>query len=488
MSISFNSIPLDLRTPGQFVEFDASRAVSGPQSQPQRILVIGQKLAAGIAPEAQPIRVLNAAHAIQRFGRGSMLAAMCAALIANNPVAEIVAVPLADNGAGVAATKTLTLGGAATAAGTLNLYLAGQRVQVAVAAADTPTIVADALVAAIAAAPDLPVTADNEAGVVTFTARHKGELGNDIDTRLSYRTGEFIPTGLTAAFAAGTAGAGNPDITAVFTAIGDDWFNTMVMPYTDAANLTVIETELADRWGPLRMIEGHAYSYKNAPMGDLAALGATRNSPHLSIGGMRSSPTPPWSIAAAFAGAVAYSAASDPARPFQTLVLKGVLAPKVTDRFSRAERDLLLRDGISTFTVDAGGNVLIERPITTYQTNPYGLEDTAYLDVNTVLTLGYLRFSARQRIGTKYGRHKLASDGTQYGAGQAVVTPKVIRAELVSLFKEWESIGLVEDVEAFKRDLIVERDEADPNRLNALIPPDLVNQFRVFAGQVQFRL
>ena len=151
------------------------------------------------------------------------------------------------------------------------------------------------------------------------------------------------------------------------------------------------------------------------------------------------------------------------------------------DARTSADRDF-------TVKVDAGGQMLIERPITTYRTNAFGLPDASYLDVNTLLTLSYLRWSMRARIASKYGRHKLANDGTLYGAGQAVVTPKVIKAELISLFREWEEAGLVEGIEQFIADLIVERDPTDANRLNALIPPDLVNQLRVFAGQVQFRV
>lgn len=488
MTISFNSIPLDLRTPGQFVEFDSSRATSGPGAQPQRVLVIGQKLAAGAAVADVPIRITQADQAIQQFGRGSMLAAMFAAFLANNPVAEAWALPMADNGAGVAATKTVTMTGPATGAGTLELLIAGQTVQVGVTVDDTDAEMATAVAAAVAARPDLPVTAGAAAAVVTLTARHKGVAGNDIDVRVNYRSDQVLPAGVGVAIAAGVAGTGNPDVTAAFTAIGDDWFNSFVLPWTDATNLGLVETELADRFGPLRMIDGLAYTAAAGTQGALAALGGGRNSPHVSIGGIKGSPTPPWVIAAAYAGVVTYHAAIDPARPFQTLALTGVLAPAVTDRFDRAERDLLLRDGISTFTIDAGGIVRIERAITTYQTNPFGLPDLAYLDVNTLLTLSYLRWSARVRIGSKYGRHKLAADGTQYGSGQAIVTPKVIRAELISLFGQWQTLGLVEDMEAFKADLIVERDGTDVNRLNALIPPNLVNQFRVFAAQVQFRL
>jgi len=105
-----------------------------------------------------------------------------------------------------------------------------------------------------------------------------------------------------------------------------------------------------------------------------------------------------------------------------------------------------------------------------------------------VLTLYRLRFQVRARISQKFPRHKLADDGNLIGPGNAVVTPKVIRAELISLAQDWIEAGLVEGIEQFKADLLVERDQADPNRINALIPPDLVNQLRFFASMIQFRV
>jgi phage tail sheath gpL-like len=68
------------------------------------------------------------------------------------------------------------------------------------------------------------------------------------------------------------------------------------------------------------------------------------------------------------------------------------------------------------------------------------------------------------------------------------VTPKTIKAELISQYRIDEFNGLVEDVTAFKQHLIVERDPNNPNRLNVLYPPDLVNQLRIYAVLVQFRL
>ena len=335
---------------------------------------------------------------------------------------------------------------------------------------------------------DLPVTAAAADEVVTLTARNAGTAGGAIDARVNYFQGERLPAGISVAIADSVAGSGNPDIADVFTAIGDEWFPTIALGFADAATLTAVESELASRWGPGRQIESMAYAGARGTQGELAAIGGARNSAFVSIMGANGSPTSPWEWAAGYAGVVGFNGAIDPARPFQTLALPGILPPPEKNRFTRAERELLLKDGISTFTVDAGGTVLIERAITTYQTNAWGLADIAFLDVNTPLTLGYLRLAVRSRIGLKFPRHKLASDGTAIAGGQAIVTPTILRAELIALFRELEAAGLVENIERFKADLIVERSADDPGRVNALIPPDIVNQFRVFAGRVEFLL
>jgi phage tail sheath gpL-like len=59
---------------------------------------------------------------------------------------------------------------------------------------------------------------------------------------------------------------------------------------------------------------------------------------------------------------------------------------------------------------------------------------------------------------------------------------------MIALFKDWEELGLVQDIEQFKRDLIVEISDVDPNRVNVLIPAHVINQLRVIAGQIQFIL
>lgn len=489
--LTFDSIPVDLRVPGTAIEIVNTGALRGLPGMPSKVLVIGQRLATGTVAADIPTRVLNEAAAEKYFGRGSMLHRMFRALKANNSWTETWAIALDDLGAGVQAAGTILFGGAVTTAGTLNLYIGGQRLRVGVAATDAPADVATSVAAAITAKTDLGVTAvvnGVTAEQVDITARHKGENGNDIDIRFNFYPGEELPAGLTATITAMAAGAGNPDIATAITVMVDEWYTDVAMAYTDAANLVALETELAARFGPLVMQDGNAYMGASGTHAALTTLGNSRNSPHQSIMGAKGSPTPPEEWASALCGVCAYHAKIDPARPFQTLQLVGVLPPAIEDRFSLQERNLLLFDAISTWKVDDGGNVLIERVITTYETNSGGVDDPSYLDLNTMKTLAYLRYSVSARILLKFPRFKLANDGTQFSAGQKVVTPRIIRAELIALFRQWEDAGLAENIDQFKDDLIVERDAGDVNRINALIPPDIINQFRVFAGQVEFRL
>lgn len=486
--IGFNAISPDIRTPGQYVEIDSSRARRGLPVRNPRVLLLGQKLAAGSATALTLVPVTSPKGAVASFGAGSMLAQMAASFLALNTSAELVALPQADDGAGVKATKTVTITGPATAAGTLALLVAGRQVPVGVADADTATTVAAAIAAAVNAHADLPVTATAALGVATLLARHAGVAGNSIDVRVNYYSDDVTPTGLTVAIAAGVAGTTDALTSAAIAELGDEPFDIIVMPYTSAANLTALETELASRWGPARMLDGVALTAARGTQGALATLGDGRNSQYVSCLGYNAAPQSPWEWAAAFAAVVSQYGYIDPARPFQTLALGGMLPPAETDRFTRAERELLLRDGISTFIVDAGGVVSLERVITLYQEDSAGNADTAFLDLNTLLTLSYLRWSVRLRFAQKFPRHKLANDGVPVGEGVAVVTPKVAKAELVALARDWEAAGLVENIDDFILNLVVERDASDPNRLNALIPPDLVNQFIVFAASIQFRL
>lgn len=489
--ISFNQVPTGSRVPFAYVEFNSSNAQQGPSIQPFKILVLGIKNAAGTATADTPVLVTSFAQAKPLFGDGSMIQGQLKQIFNNNKSTEVTVIPQTANAAGVKATGSIAVTGPATAAGTIALLIAGQEVDVGVNSGDSAATIATNIVAALALVPQLPLVAVVDGMTTTLvdlTAHEKGLYGNGIDVRHSYYDGESLPAGVGLTITGMASGTTAPVLTNAISAMGEIQYNAIAFGYNDVTSLTAIETEMADRFGPVRQNDGVVFTAMDATQGALATFGLSRNSKSVVCMGTYKSPSPFYEVSAALAAVAAYYGQIDPARPYQTLPLVGLIPPAKVDQFTLQERDLLLHDGIATCKVDASDTVLIERAITMYQLNSAAAPDVAYLDLTTMYTLSFIRYDFRNMLLTKYPRHKLADDGTRFGAGQAIITPAIGKAESIAKFREWEEAGLVEGADQFKRDLIVERNGSDVSRLDFYLPPNLINGFIVAGVQIGFLL
>lgn len=499
--IGFNEIQSDNRIPLAQIEFDNSMAVVGTPAQHQTVLMFGQAnlkdgKADGTGQLDTPVRITRDAQAVSLFGRGSMLAWMVKEFIAINPDTELYVIAQGA-GTGNADAGSLTLSGTATGDGVLSVYVGGRRYQVAVAGGQKGKALADRLAALINADRDAPFTAVSaapagadvgaDASVVSLTARFISECAAH-DIRLNYYDGETTPDGLTVVITSPAAKAANPDITRSVANMGERQYNYVVMPYKDQANLNVLSTELLKRWGPVKMSDGAVWMAHTGTQGEITAFGESRNDFLFTCSAVPKAPEPDYIWAASVCATCAPSLSTDPARPLQTLAVSSRLAPQSADRLTREERNLLLHGGIATVTVAAGDGVQIERQVTMYRVNKYGDVDPGYLDIETIYTLSYLRYSLRTFVTQRFPRHKLADDGTPVAPGQPVVTPKIMSLQLIALGEEWVDQGLVENLDTFRKNLLVERNASDRNRLDVLCTPDLVNQFRFFAAQIRFIL
>jgi phage tail sheath gpL-like len=249
-----------------------------------------------------------------------------------------------------------------------------------------------------------------------------------------------------------------------------------------------LNTELDRRLGPLVQKEGHLYIGSQGTVGTLNAFGDTYNTLEASAIGAQN-PLEPMYLWAAATGAVgAFYLGNDPARPMQTIKLAGIHAPARADRFIDEDRETLLNNGISTWVVNANGDVELSRLITMYRVNSFNVPDPSYLDLMTVMTLFKMRFDVRARVALRWPRYKLADDGTVIKPGQATTTPALIMADIVGLAKrEWEG-EILEDLADFKANSFAERDSDDVNRVNIKLTPNLINQLMVTAAQIQFVL
>lgn len=486
--LPFEQMPANWRRHGVHIEI--SNLLAAQAEQQFKVLVIGQRLTTGGVTAGLLHRITDSSNQGEaNYGRGAMLAEMLKAGKGVDEFTEMWAVALDEDGAGAAAGGTITITGTATASGTLALYIAGTRVRVGVTASDDATAIATAIVAAITAETSLPVTATNLAGVVTLACRWKGETGNDIDIRTNYY-GETTPAGVAVAIVAMSGGTSNPDITPALAAMGTEWFNWIIFPYADAANLALLEAELDERWGPIKQMGARAFMAFRGNHAATGTFGSGRNHPHVTCLGTNISPQPPYIVAAIDAMTCANPLALDPARPLHTLELKGMMAPAIEDRWTNEEKNLLLYDGIADYDVGADGRCRNGRQITTYQTNAAGLSDVSYLDINRPETLERVRFEQRARIASLFiqGRYKLASTDERFGAGQPIVTEAVIKGELFSLYKGFiEERGWCEDLEGYMATLVIIIDTA-LGTVTWKDEPRLIGQNRSMAGLMQFRI
>lgn len=489
MPITFNEISSSLKVPGYYAEIDASLARRGLTGKENVGLLIGQKLE-GTAELNKIYNITDVNEVIELAGAGSELHRMAVAWDKNNKnnLLKIMAVEQKE---GSAATYNLTVSATDAESGMINLLIAGYPVNVSVEAGADAATLQTAIIDAVNAEMMLPVTAaaatgENAAGKIVLTAKHKGEAGNNIDIQLNYYDGQKTAKGVKIEIEKGTAGAGSFDLLETLTALGDEYATDIVMPFTAISTLRQFRDVLDERFGAMSCNESTLYIATNGTYAELTTLSASLNSPHIVLVENYKTPNLPETRAARVAAICANEAQLDPARQYRTLKLVGDLPSKTPLSFK--ERNLLLSHGVATTLTDSGGNVTIERIVTTYQKNTVGANDEAYLDLTTVKTLIYLRFSYIQRMAQKFPRHKLADDGYPVQSGQAIATPSILKAETVALANDWLLAGLIENLQDFQNTIVSERSAFDVNRVDQLLQPDIINNLMIIACKIQFKL
>jgi phage tail sheath gpL-like len=453
----------------------------------------------GLAVPDVPIPIGSQAQANQWFGEGSELARMFKAFYGNNFANEVWGCGIIQPTSGTAATAALTITAPPSNAGTLHLYVGGEYVPVNILSTDTVDDIADAIAEEINNTDNIAVSATAATGVVTMTCNWKGVGGNEIQVSLNYygsRGGQQTPVGLGILLPGTgflTGGVGTPNINNAILNMGDEPYEYVCSPWSDSNTLFEFDQEFGftdtGRWGWARQLFGHYFGAKRGTYADLLLFGETNNSGVISIMAFEQhSPSPAFEWAAAYCAKAQRALINDPARPLQALSLNLIKLAPHHQRFDFVELNSLASTGLAIQKGGSDNQPMIAREQTTYQLNLYGNTDDAYELVTTLATLAKLMRNQRQAITSKFPRSKLADDGTRFGPGQAIVTPGIIKAELVAEYRQDEFNGLVENTQQFKAHLLVERDPNNPNRCNVLYPPDIINQLRIFAVLNQFRL
>lgn len=500
MSISFDEIPYDWLEPGTFLEVKPNYRTLGVLPYPTNNLIVAQKLAAGTLVPGQIVEIVRPEQAIALFGRGSIGAKMVAAFRRANKTQKLSVMALADAGGAVKATGTFTFTGAVSSSVVLRFLIGNIQVRFTALSTDNVTALATKLAAAINANADLEVTAASAAGVVTCTARHGGEVGNDIDIRVDTKT-QPLPQGLTCAVVAMTGGTGNPVLQTALDVVANSWFTDVSFPWNDATNMAAAAGWLAERYVATSKLDAHGYVAKRGTYGQAGTFGALTNCPQLSAFALNRSPSSSWEIAATAHALCAFHLTNDPARQLKSLALPGIAAPDIADQFIDTEKDLLLRQGISTFDHLDDGTTVISRVITTYKQSNLGVADRAWLDIMVPKTMSRIRYDWAAYVSLLYPRSKLVADeetaalvvrdgedDVDGDAGSVVVSPRRMKASWAGRCKLYNERVWIEDVARTVQESSFEVNGDDRNRLDGRQQVKIVGNLMVLAGSLEFQV
>ncbi|MCK3654913.1 phage tail protein [Pasteurellaceae bacterium Macca] len=468
--IEFNQIPGSLRKPGVYSEYNTSGAVTALPVNPQEVLIIApQTTELNRVAFSAPVKLFSDVEAEKIFGGGSVAHLMVRQALRNNANIRLTVIGLADHSAGVAATGSFTLSGSASHAGTLTAMIAGQRYELAISKGEADSALATRLGALINATLDSPVKASVQEKVVNLTAKCKGEIGNEITL-----DGEITAEGLNLNTAAMNGGEKNAELAGALASVAGSHFHILVSPFSDTANATALREHLENISAPTAKKPAIGVMGWRGTLATGTTFTSALNSERLTVAWYRGAIESNAMLAAGYAAVIAGE--EDPARPLNTLEIKGltVVGSQFVPTFS--EFNQALYNGLTPLEV-VNHRVRIMRAITTYTKSATNTDDPSWLDLTTLRTLDYVRKAIEQRIELRFPRSKLHAR-----------IPQKVRSEILDVLYRLEEAEIIENVDEHKGKLLVVRNGEDVNRLDTVVPADVVNGLHVVGNRIDLIL
>ncbi|MDR0387272.1 MAG: phage tail sheath protein [Treponema sp.] len=481
MPIPFTQIPGALLTPGQYQEVDNSLA--GSVNEIKKTLIIAYKSAAGTAPAGTPVRVLNDLKAAALFGYGSPAAILAKAFLELNKTEECWVLPVDAPQAATPWQKTFTVSVTTAGQGAAAITVNGAKIDVAaISAGATADEIAAVIVARINSELWLPVEAEVGAdGEFTVRAVVPGIGGNAVSVAVA---GEAA--GVTIIEGSETPGAQTPIVKPLFAGLGETRYHYFIYDFPDTENIAALAEELDSRFTAMRQIGGRAFVALSGNVEAALAQAGEINNPHIVLVPRLENPQLPGEWAARWCAIACRILADDPAANTYDLTVTG-LNSKLG--LNAETRQVLLMAGVATYRVDTSGKVLIERLVTSYTENTDGGRDTSYLDIQVPETVDAVRTYINVEAKKRYKTWKLAGTEENFGSGAKVMTAGIFRSFLCELYqqvfikeKRW-----CQDFDGYKNSIITEVKAGSKTWLEYSHQPNLIGQFYIGAGLLQFK-
>lgn len=460
MSISLsNAINQASKRPRTAIELDKTSGVRASVDGTREVLIVAQMLSTGTAAAGTPMTITRALDGALYFGAGSIADIACRAALLANPNCILSCVGIAD--AGVKATATVTFATTATGGTEFRMRVRGIEIVTEIALNDTPTVIGDNFVAtllAVDAKTPLGVTAINVAGVVTLTVRGGGTIGNSIQLRLSGQLGTgfaaFVATTAAlsgAAMGSVVAGTGSVSPATAFAGAIGKRYPIYVATLDDSSFGTAFRAQTDSESSP-ENDHGCIFTQAiNSTMSAATTLALAVNAQRGVLGAIHGSESWAPEIAAALGATMASE--SSPTKPYNTLILNGILPPTtVVTNWTKLEEDGLLNNGVTPLVVQ-GGQVAIERAVSTNVKDTAGNYDYSFLDITKYLAFDYTRDALTAMFDRNYGRSRWADSDPDGLLPPDVATPAKVIIDMYNTLKDLEALGVVQNVDALRDQL-----------------------------------
>jgi len=499
----------------------------------QRVLVVGQMGAAGLATDGALIREFpNDGSEDAQFAATSHIAGLVRAFKEENKVSYLDVIPLADSGTGVAATAVITLTSGPATDGVVFYVSIGSkkefRAKVTVTALDTITEIGDAIVAAFASYTKKPFTLSNSAGVVTITAANKGTLANEWGIEIegditessafpaSFPIPFFIP-GVTLALTGWTGGANDPILTGILDVVGDTRYQTIIWP--SAYPITEVQDLLDARFNVSNnVLDGVAIQTKVGTLSAVKSYIAAINSQSVvvvaqkaisealyigpstmefpdimssQISAIRALRKTQGAVLTRYLTTVAardqFGGIALATLPYFNTDIPNLSVGKIQHEFNRVDIAELTANGAATIGPNQAYNgTIFGEFATTYLTDTAGNSDDSYKFLNTVDAASVIREYFYANFKSRYAQTRL-TDGDLV-EGRDMANAASIRAFCNRLYNALADEAIVQKGVAAKKDynqnLVISIDvRTGTATINQA--PLLVSQFRAAIGTIQ---
>lgn len=466
-------IDTSYKKPGSFIEVNFGAGPRSPGSASMSILLTGNKLASAPLAAATVTKVSGADEVRALAGEGSELHRMALAAYRANPIADLSIAVIASAGTG--ANGTLIFTGTATADGTVEVWVSGDRLVVPVTTGDTATVVGAAVAAAINARRVLPATAANVTGTVTLSARQTGPRGNRIALRSKLNGATGITHSAVNAYLA--SGATIDDPQAALDAVAPLRFHYVVSPHFTAAELVKYRNSLNTSALPVTGKRSRFVACIPDTLANAITLSDTVNAARGELCWLEDPDDMPGEVAAAHAATLAMYRSAKRSANMDGVTIQGAKVQFAPDDVpTAAEQNTALNNGLTPL-LSANGALVIVRSITNYHNDPANNDDFSILDSHKVEVCDFVADTIEINFASQFRGFNLTNDPAP-GAftPPMTATPRLIRDFLANIALQYDGV-LLENVVANNANIVVEIDGAAAGRANGAFPCDVVENF-----------